>query len=105
MLGITVPDAVLILGGGTALLTAYLGTQKGSSARREAANDIATPPIGGLLADAATLRDLVEVLKQLVVAINEGIESNEQRAKDRQTAMLEDLLKRLEDREALHPES
>jgi hypothetical protein len=101
MLGITVPDAVLILGGGTALLTAYLGTQKGSSARKEIINDMAAPPIGGMLADAATLRDLVEVLKQLVVAINEGIESSEQRAKDRQTAMLEQLVKRIGEREAL----
>jgi hypothetical protein len=95
MLGITVPDAVLILGAVAALLTAYLGTQKGNSARRQSLQDAEAPGIGGMLADAATMRDLVEVLKLLVVTIQQGIESNQLRQKDDRAVVFRELLDRL----------
>ncbi|MDX6806593.1 hypothetical protein [Terrihabitans rhizophilus] len=96
MLGITVPDAVLILGAGTAILTAYLGTQKGNTARRETPPDPAMAIFSSTMVDTATFRDLVEVLKLLVVAIESGVHANERRARDRQAQLLQDLLERLD---------
>jgi hypothetical protein len=96
MLGITVPDAVLILGAATAILTAYLGTQKGNTARRETPPDPTMAIFSSTMVDTATFRDLVEVLKLLVAAIDAGVHASERRTRNRQEQLLQDLLDRLD---------
>lgn len=92
---VTVPDAVLILGAFATLLTLYFGTRNGDRARKSNPPDPAVALLGTSLVDTATFRDLVEVLKQLVASINNAVESEESRAHDRQTELLETIVKRI----------
>lgn len=81
MFGISVPDAVLIIGGAATLLTAYLGTQKGGKARAE--ETAQAPSINqtgmALLIDGRVLDRLTIACDRIASAIEQAVKTNDER--------------------------
>jgi len=79
MFDITVPDAIAFGSLCIAFVVAYLGTQRGKSERTRNPPDPAVALLGASLVDTATVRDLAEAVKLLVVAVNAATAAREQR--------------------------
>jgi uncharacterized OsmC-like protein len=97
MLGITVPDAVLILGLPGAFLTLYLGWRAGARAKRD---DIertpASAPVPPMMLDSAIASRMASALEGILAAMKHHIEvidrrSEEQRREDDRKVLMQIL--------------
>lgn len=92
MLGISTPDAIAL---GTlilAALAAWQGRRAGEAAARRPPPEPAMALLGGALVDHATLRDLVEAVRDLERTIGRAAEGRERR----EETGFADALRRLE---------
>ena len=70
MLGITIPDAVLIGTLVISLLAAWRGSKAGAAAKESTPPEPAVALIGSAIVDTATLRDLVDAVERLANVID-----------------------------------
>lgn len=99
MFQLTVAESVLLLGIPGILVSLYLGLRQGERDKQKSPPNEPISALNASILDAATARELVNVLRDLALAIREGITAENQRAQDAIEAKLDRALKHLEAKE------
>lgn len=92
MLGITIPDAVLIGTLVISLLAAWRGSKAGAAAKESTLPEPTVALIGSAIVDTATLRDLVEAVRRLAEVIDRAAGRAERTKTDRLEGLLDEIL-------------
>lgn len=100
MLGITTADAIALGTVAASIVAAFLGAKKGEDAAKVSPPQPGMAMIGAGLVDTATLRDLVDAVRDLVDVGRANIAANEKIAHDDMGARIKELADTIDRRNA-----